>query len=125
MESESYFFKKGFVNLLAYKESFPIISKTIVLLNSAPQEHLYLLTDTKLKLLSILSNLANGYNEFDKKKKVEFYKSARNNLSSAQSNLLLFIDLNIFNKVIIIEQINNLDGCLKYINSIIKKMDKK
>ncbi len=94
MESESYFLKKGFVNLLAYKETFPIVINLINFLENKNKDD-FIIKRIKEKLLDILENLASGYNEFNKLKKLEYYRIARSNVSSVQSDLLVLIDLKI------------------------------
>lgn len=123
MESESYFLKKGFVNLLAYKETFPIVINLINFLENKNKDY-FIIKRIKEKLLDILENLASGYNEFNKLKKLEYYRIARSNVSSVQSDLLVLIDLKIMSKDELFPEINKLDSSLRYFNSVIKKIEK-
>ena len=123
MESESYFLKKGFVNLLAYKETFPIVINLINFLENKNKDD-FIIKRIKEKLLDILENLASGYNEFNKLKKLEYYRIARSNVSSVQSDLLILIDLKIMSKDELFPEINKLDSSLRYFNSVIKKIEK-
>jgi hypothetical protein len=124
MDFNNYFFKKGFINLFAYKESFPIIIELLIFLDSLENKDHFIIQDTNKKAIAILANLASGYNEFNKIKKQEFYRFARSLLSSIQSNLLILIELNIVSKSETLEKINKLDYSLKFFNGVIKKIEK-
>ena len=119
---------KGFTNLSAYEETFPIVIQTIQILQSYKRENKQgefdeLFDKTKEKAVSILTSLADGYNKYHAEDKVVLYSQARSNVSHTQSLMLILSALNIMPEDAGKKIVARFDEKMKIFNGLIRKME--
>jgi len=97
---------KTFTSLVAYENVFPIVIRTLKLIESLDQfkvRHEILLEQLYKYSTGIILNLADGYNKYHREDKAELYCKARSCLSRTQSLLFLLHGLGILNKKVVAE----------------------
>jgi hypothetical protein len=120
---------KGILSFGVYKELFPIVIETYLLLEknkSSLKEHSFIYQNTIENLLNILSFLSKGYNKFHSNEKYLHYSNSRDCLSNTQSNLLIISELNLsISTDLLLNLYNQFEEKIKYFNGLIKKMEEK
>jgi len=121
---------KGFTSLSVYEEVFPIVIKTIQILQSYKRENnqgefIDLIERTQNCAVLILTSLADGYNKYHAEDKVILYSMARSNVSNTQSLMLILGGLEIIPKSLTDKIVNEFNEKIKMFNGIIKKMEDK
>ncbi len=121
---------KGFTNLSAYEEVFPIVIHVIQTLQSYKRENkqgefIDLIDKAKNKAVSILTSLADGYNKYHAEDKVVLYSQARSNVSHTQSLMLVLSALNIMPEDASKKIVARFDEKMKIFNGLIRKMEDK
>ena len=119
---------KGFINLIAYAEVFPIVVNTLNLLveyehKEKSKDFLFLFKETKDCAINILSSLAMGYNKYNADEKAKCYNYARDSLSHVQSNLLLLEKLNLVSITESDKQITEFETKIRLFGGVIRKME--
>lgn len=121
---------KGFTSLSVYEEVFPIVIKTIQILQSYKWENkegdfIDLINRAQNCAVLILTNLADGYNKYHAEDKVVLYNMARSNVSNTQSLMLILSALEIIPKSLTDNIVRQFNEKIKMFNGIIKKMEDK
>ena len=121
---------KGFTSLSVYEEVFPIVIKTIEILQSYKRENQHrefidLIDRTQNCAVLILINLADGYNKYHAEDKAVLYNMARSNVSKTQSLMLILSALEVIPKPLTDNMVNQFNEKMKIFNGIIKKMEDK
>lgn len=121
---------KGFTNLSAYEEVFPLVIQTIQILQSYKRENkegefIELIDKAKGKAISILTSLADGYNKYHAEDKVILYSQARSNVSHTQSLLLILSALGVAPENASRKIVVGFDEKMKIFNGLIRKMEDK
>ena len=117
---------KTFTTLVAYENVFPIVVRTIKLIESLDQfkiRHEVLLEQLYESSTGIILNLADGYNRYHREDKAELYNKARSCLSRTQSILFLLHALGIFNKKVVFGLCNEYEDCLRFLNGLIRTIE--
>lgn len=112
----------NFTNLNSYKEIFPLVIKTLKLIENV-HHHTYqnLIEESRKICIDILSKLAEGYNKYHPDEKARNYSQARANISKIQNSLNILQALQIIeNTKEIIQEYNDK---MKSLNGLIKSME--
>lgn len=114
---------KSFTDLIAWKEGHKLVLSVYTLTRSFPREELYSLTDQiRRAVVSITSNIAEGFSRQGAKEKIQFYYMALGSLTEVQNQLLVAKDLNYLKK----EDFNNIANqtvkVSKLTNGLIKSL---
>lgn len=112
----------NFTNLNSYKEIFPLVIKTLKLIENVHHHtYQYIIEESRKICIEILSKLAEGYNKYHPDEKAKNYSQARTNISKLQSNLNILQALQIIeNTKEIIQEYNDK---MKSLNGLIKSME--
>lgn len=90
---------KSFTDLQAWKEAHALVLLIYKITKTFPKEELYSLIDQMRRcVVSITSNLAEGFSRQSKKEKIQFYSTARGSLTELQNQLLIARDINYVSK---------------------------
>jgi len=121
---------KGILSFSVYKEILFVakdLLKFIITIekNNENKDYFFLLYDTKLNIINILSSLSKGYNNYFSKQKSSYYNCARDSLSLVQSNLIILNELNIISKENCLSYYNRLEDKMKMFVGLIKKIESK
>ncbi len=85
---------KSFTDLYAWQEGHKLVLKIYKLTKNFPKEELFgLISQMRRCVISITSNLAEGFNRQSIKEKIHFYSIAQGSLSELQSQLIVGRDL--------------------------------
>lgn len=90
---------KSFTELNAWKESHKLVLCIYEVTKKFPKEELFGLTSQiRRAVVSITSNIAEGFGRRSYKEKVQFYYTARGSLSEVQNQLLIAKDIQYIDK---------------------------
>ncbi len=113
---------KSFTNLNAWKEGHKLVLDVYSITQGFPKEEQFgLIIQLRRAVVSITSNIAEGFSRNSYKEKVQFYSVALGSLTEVQNQLLIAKDLLYFSKkdfLIIAQQTVIIS---KLINGLIKK----
>lgn len=85
----------SFTDLNAWKESHALVLAVYSVTKSFPKEEIFVLTSQlRRSVISITSNIAEGFSRQSKKEKLQFYFIAKGSLTESQNQLILARDLN-------------------------------
>ena len=119
---------KTFTQLSAYKEVFPIVIKTVQILDSYKRkntEFTELIEKAENHAISILTSLADGYNKYHAEDKAALYNQARSNLTHTQSLIQILGGLGAIPNEVSTKIVKMFDEKIKIFNGIIRKMEDK
>jgi hypothetical protein len=119
--------EKTFTSLKVYENIFPTVVRTLKLIESLDQFKLknqHLLQLLNENCIEILSSLADGYNKYHTNGKVKLYNKARSCISRVQSLLLILYGMEVLNKKQVFDLLNDYEDSLRFLNGLIKKMEK-
>lgn len=112
---------RSFTDLHVWKEAHLLVIEVYATTKKFPREELYSLIDQmKRCVVSISSNIAEGFTRQSKKEKLQFYYTAKGSLTELQNQLLIAKDVgylpkvdftNIANKTVVIHKL--LNGLIK------------
>jgi len=90
---------KSFEELTIWQEARELTNKIYILSKRFPKEELYGLTSQiRRASVSIMSNIAEGFNRRSTKEFINFLIISRASISEAQNDLYISLDLNYINK---------------------------
>lgn len=96
---ENKFKIKSFTDLDTWKEGHKLVLLVYKAVKEFPKEELYSLCDQmKRCVISITSNVAEGFSRKSKKEKVQFYYTAKGSLTELQNQLLAARDVGYLSK---------------------------
>jgi len=121
---------RGFTNLSAYDEVFPIVIQVVQLLQSCKRknkdgEFIELIDKVQTRAISILTSLADGYNKYHAEDKVALYSKARSSISQTQALMLILGALGVMPENAASKIVANFDEKMKMFNGLIRKMEDK
>jgi four helix bundle protein len=107
---------KNFTDLNAYKEAHKLVLIIYKVTNKFPKEEKYSLIDQMRRaVVSITSNIAEGFSRNTIKDKCQFYTLAQGSLTELQSQLLISRDLSYITK----EDFNQIANLTVTVNKLI------
>lgn len=90
---------QSFTDLVAWQESHQLVLIIYKILKTFPKEELFALTDQMRRcVISISSNIAEGFSRQGKKEKMQFYYMAKGSLTELQNQLLVAKDVGYLNQ---------------------------
>ena len=90
---------KSFEDLTVWQDALKFTNKIYNLTNKFPKEELYGLTSQiRRASVSIMSNIAEGFNRRSTKEFINFLIISRTSISEVQNDLYISLDLNYINK---------------------------
>lgn len=111
---------KSFENLIIWQEARKFTSKIYNLTRDFPQEELYGLTSQiRRAAVSVMSNIAEGFDRRTTKEFINFLIIARASVSEVQNDLYISLDLNYINKESFQTTYNHAQKIAKLINGLI------
>jgi four helix bundle protein len=111
---------KSFEELIIWQESRKFANNIYKLTKNFPQEELYGLTSQiRRAAISIMSNIAEGFDRRTTKEFISFLIIARASVSEVQNDLYISLDLNYINKENFQNTYNHAQKIAKLINGLI------
>ncbi|PIP52921.1 four helix bundle protein [Candidatus Beckwithbacteria bacterium CG23_combo_of_CG06-09_8_20_14_all_34_8] len=116
----------SFTKLVAWQESHKLVLKVYKIVENFPKKEIFILTSQLLRaVISVSSNIAEGFSRISQKEKIQFYSISLGSLTEVQNHLLIAKDLGYIN----VSQFNSLaDQAIlihKLINGLIKSVGKR
>lgn len=112
---------ESFTDLVAWQEAHRLALEIYKITKHFPREELYSLTDQIRRcVVSIGSNIAEGFARRSKKEKLQFYYTALGSLAELQNQLLLAKDIGYLEKAIFQGLAEQTVRTSKLINGLIK-----
>ena len=116
----------SFTKLVAWQESHKLVLKVYKIVENFPKKEIFILTSQLLKaVISVSSNIAEGFSRISQKEKIQFYSISLGSLTEVQNHLLIAKDLGYIN----VSQFNSLADqdilIHKLINGLIKSVGKR
>lgn len=113
---------KSFTDLIAWKEGHRLVLAVYKITKQFPKEEQFGLTiQLRRAVVSITSNIAEGFSRYSYKEKSQFYSIALGSLTEVQNQLLIAKDLEYITK----EEFNEIATQTVTINKIINGLIKK
>ncbi len=111
---------KNFYDLIAWQKARELTKDIYEITKKFPKEELYGITSqSRRAIISVCSNIAEGFGRFFYKDKVRFYYQTRGSIQEVQSLLMNAYDLVYISKEIYIDLFNKSMSVLKLINGLI------
>ncbi len=117
-----------FTDLIAWQEGHKLVLKLYEVTKNFPKEETYALTDQlRRAVVSITSNIAEGFSRQSYKEKTQFYSMALGSITELQNQIIISKDIgylpksefeNIMNQSVIVHKITN--GLIKASKKITK-----
>lgn len=113
---------KSFTDLNSWKEARKLVLLIYQITNKFPKEEQFGLTNQiRRAVVSITSNVAEGFSRNSYKEKTQFYSMALGSLTEVQNQLLIARDLSYISNEKFVEVANNTVTVNKLLNGLIKK----
>ena len=113
---------KSFTDLNAWKEAHSLVLMIYKITKDFPKEEMFGLTSQiRRAVISITSNIAEGFSRQTYKEKIQFYFIAKSSLTEVQNQLLIARDINYINKQDFNDIANQSVIVHKLLNGLIKK----
>ncbi|PIS07843.1 hypothetical protein COT78_01230 [Candidatus Berkelbacteria bacterium CG10_big_fil_rev_8_21_14_0_10_43_13] len=113
---------KSFTDLNAWKEGHKLVLAVYKTTNKFPKEELFGLTNQLRRcIVSITSNIAEGFSRQSYKEKVQFYSIAQGSVTEAQNQILIARDIGLIDNKLFQEIANQTIIAHKLISGLIKK----
>jgi four helix bundle protein len=113
---------RNFTDLIAWKESHKLALMVYEVTKQFPREEIFALTSQSRRcVVSITSNIAEGFSRQSYKEKVQFYSMAQGSVTELQSQLLIAKDIGYLLKEKYKELESQLLQVHKLLNGLIKK----
>lgn len=113
---------KSFTDLDAWKEGHRLVLMIYQITKKFPKEELFGLTDQiKRAVVSITSNIAEGFSRNSYKEKLQFYSTALGSLTEVQNQLLIAKDIQYIAQEEFIETADQMVKVSKITNGLIKR----
>lgn len=112
---------KSFTDLVAWKEGHKLVLATYKLTKNFPKEELFVLVSQSRRcVISITSNIAEGFSRQSYKEKTQFYAISLGSVTELQNQLLIARDLGYITNKEFIEIANQTVEVNKLVNGLIK-----
>lgn len=113
---------RSFRKLTAWQFSHELVIEIYKITKSFPQEEMFgLVSQIRRAVVSITSNLSEGYSRKSYKEKIQFYYTALGSLTELQNQLLISRDVGYVERKVFVELANKTVTVSKLINGLIKK----
>lgn len=113
---------RSFTDLDAWKEGHVLVLKIYTITKDFPKEEIFCLTNQlRRAVVSITSNIAEGFSRNSFKEKIQFYSIALGSLTEVQNQILISKDIGYINQNIFQELADLTIKVNKIINGLIKK----
>lgn len=90
---------KSFTDLVAWREGHTLVLMVYKVTEKFPTKEIYCLTNQILRcVISITSNIAEGFSRQSNKEKAQFYYTAKGSLTELQNQLLIAKDVGYLNQ---------------------------
>ena len=90
---------KSFTDLNAWKEAHKLVLMIYKITKEFPKEEIFgLVSQMRKAVVSITSNIAEGFSRQSKKEKIQFYSIAKGSLTEIQNQLLIAKDIGYISK---------------------------
>jgi four helix bundle protein len=117
---------KSFTELNAWKEGHQLVLMVYELTRKFPREELFCLTSQLRRcVVSVTSNIAEGFNRSSLKEKIQFYSISTRSVSELQSQILIAKDLEYINKAEFTQTADQSVTVHKLCNGLIKSLKEK
>lgn len=117
---------KTFTDLVVWKESHKLVIDVYKISKKYPSSEVYGLTNqTRRCVVSITSNVAEGFSRRGKKEKIQFYYTAKGSLTELHNQLIIAKDVRYISEVdfkILVEQITKVG---KLLTGLIRSANKR
>lgn len=114
----------SFTDLIAWKEGHKLVLEVYKITSTFPHKESYSLTDQMRRaVVSITSNIAEGFSRRTKKEKQQFFYISLGSLTELQNQLLIAKDLKYCDKEKFNEIANKTIQVSKLINGLIKALN--
>lgn len=111
-----------FTNLDAWKEGHRLVLMIYQITKTFPREEMFgLISQMRRCVISITSNIAEGFSRQSYKEKVQFYSMALGSVTELQNQLLIARDIALLNETKFQELLDQSIKTHKIINGLIKK----
>ncbi|MFV1916866.1 MAG: four helix bundle protein [Patescibacteria group bacterium] len=115
----------NFFELDAWREAHKLVLAVYAITNSFPRKETYVLTAQMLRaVISITSNIAEGFGRRGLKEKIQFYSIAKASLTELQNQLIICRDLGYCTKKKFNEVWSQSVTAHKLINGLIRSLKK-
>jgi len=113
----------SFTDLVAWKEGHSLVLDIYKITKSFPvDERFALINQIRRAVVSVTSNIAEGFSRNGKKEKVQFFYVALGSLTETQNQLLIAKDLGYLNEKVFEEIANKTVNVSKLLNGLIKRV---
>lgn len=117
---------KSFTDLKAWQEAHKLVLMIYGVTKSFPKEEMFGLTNQiRRAVVSITSNIAEGFSRNSLKEKVQFYYMAQGSVTESQNQLLIARDIGYIEKLVFYKISQQTILVHKLINGIIKSLKSK
>ena len=116
---------KNFTDLNAWKEARKLVFEVYKITNGFPSKEMYALTSQMRRaVVSVSSNVAEGFSRRTRKEKVQFYFTALGSLTELQSQIILASDVEYIRLEEYRKLLKQTTPVQKLINGLIKGVEK-
>jgi len=114
---------KSFTDLIAWQKAHQLVLKIYKVVSNFPKEEIYgLSSQLKRAIISVSSNLAEGFSRKTNNDKIQFYHIALGSLTETQNLIFIAYDLKFIDRKVFNDLANNTIEISKLINSLIKSL---
>ncbi|OPZ23336.1 MAG: hypothetical protein BWZ03_00550 [bacterium ADurb.BinA186] len=112
---------KSFTDLNAWKEAHNLVLRVYKVTNGFPREEIFVLVpQIRRCVVSVSSNIAEGFSRRSKREKDQFYHTALGSITELQNQLLISRDLHYLSKEEFIKIADQTVKVSKLVNGLIK-----
>jgi four helix bundle protein len=110
-----------FTDLMAWKESHKLVLEVYAAVDKFPKKETYILTSQLLRaVISVSSNISEGFSRRTRKEKIQFYSTALGSLTEVQNQLIISKDLHYLAQDFFDEMYNRSIVVHKLVNGLIR-----
>ena len=114
---------KSFTDLIAWQEGHKLVLQVYKVTSNFPSKETFSLTDQMRRcVVSITSNISEGFSRHGQKEKLQFYYISLGSLSELQNQLLIARDLGYLDNVLFMKLAEDSVLVSKLINGLIKSV---
>jgi four helix bundle protein len=111
----------NFTDLISWKESHKLVLLIYGIVKKFPSNERYILTSQILRaVISVSSNISEGFSRRTRKEKVQFYSTALGSLTEVQNQLIIAKDVGYLEKHVFEESYNQTILVHKLVNGLVR-----